>query len=287
MDPHPLANLSKLAACCKPVAKNEEVIKNAIGIHLLNEKHDCNCVSENSMNDNCANDHDWGDNYDVSCDLVNYEPHNELIDDKNCNTIKSGFGRASTLGNNDPATLKNYQSCHFFYKSGFGEVMTLVDVNPTFLEDYKTFMHVDHEEKILYEIYIVEFDYDPTCNYFERGKYGCRNFHVTKLPPVMLRLSMFYSSLLHMLDISYFDNLFAYKMPMHRKYVRLKCACHIFLCSLCASILVFDVSIIEISKPVLMAIKEELVGRQPNSYHLYIFGSLTNYCYYYDFVFMF
>ena len=80
--------------------------------------------------------------------------------------------------------------------------MTLVDVNPTILEDYKTFMHVDREELILYDGYIVEFDYDPTCNYYERGKYGCRNSHVTKLPLVMLRLLMFYSSSLHVLDIS-------------------------------------------------------------------------------------
>ena len=54
--------------------------------------------------------------------------------------------------------------------------MTLVEVNPTILEDYKTFMHVDHEEKILYDSYIFEFNYDPTCNYYERQKYGCRNF---------------------------------------------------------------------------------------------------------------
>src|SRR5215216_3453055 len=56
----------------------------------------------------------------------------------------------------------------------------------------------------------------------------CRNFHVTKLPLVMLILSMFYSSPLHMLDIYYFDNLFSYTIPMHRKYVRLKCVCHMF-----------------------------------------------------------
>ena len=114
----------------------------------------------------------------------------------------------------------------FFGKSGFGEVMTLVDVNPIILEDYKTFMHVDHGEKILYDSYIVEFDYDPTCNYFERRKYGCRNFHVTKFPRVILRLSMFHSSPLHMLVFSCLDNLFAYEMPMHRNYVRLKSVFH-------------------------------------------------------------
>ena len=106
--------------------------------------------------------------------------------------------------------------------------MTLVDVNPTILEDSKTFMHVDHEEKILYDIYIVEFEYYLTCNYYEIGKYGCRNFHVPKLPLFMLRLLLFLSSSLHMLDISCLDNLFAYKIPMRRKHVRLKCVCHLF-----------------------------------------------------------
>ena len=65
--------------------------------------------------------------------------------------------------------MESVQSYEFFDESGFGEVMTLVDVNPTILEDYTTFMHVDYEEKILFDSYIVEFDYDPTCNYYERG----------------------------------------------------------------------------------------------------------------------
>ena len=165
MDPHPHANLFKLAAYCKPIAHNE-VNKNAIGIHLLNEKHDCKCVSTNSMNVNCANDHDWGD--DVSFDLENlFKPHDEYVIDNNvCNTIKSVFGRVSTLGNKDP----------------------------TILENYKFFMQVDHREIIVYDSYIVEFVYDPTCNYYERGKYGYRNLHVTKLPLFMLRLLLFLSS---------------------------------------------------------------------------------------------
>ena len=104
--------------------------------------------------------------------------------------------------------------------------MTLVDVNPTILEDYNFFMHVDHKENIVYDSYITEFEYDPTCNYYERGKYGCRNFHVTKLPLFVLKFLMLHSSYLHMLDIACLDNLFSYKMPMHRKYVRLKCVFH-------------------------------------------------------------
>ena len=106
--------------------------------------------------------------------------------------------------------------------------MTLVDFNFTILEDYKSFMPMDHEDKILYHSYIVEFDYDPTCNYYERRKYGCRNLHVTKLPLVMLRLLLFLSASLHMLVFACLDNLFAYKMPMNRKYVRLRCVRRVF-----------------------------------------------------------
>ena len=112
----------------------------------------------------------------------------------------------------------------FFDKSGFGEVITLVDDNPTILVDVKNFMHV--KESTVYDRYIVEFDYDPTCNYYERGNYGCRNFHDTKLPLFMLRLLLSLSSSFHMLVFACLDNLFAYKMSMHRKYVRLKCVFH-------------------------------------------------------------
>ena len=86
-------------------------------------------------------------------------------------------------------------------------------------------MHVDRVENILCDRCFVEFAYDPTCNYYEAGKYDCRNFHVTKLLLVILRLSMFYFCPLHMLDIYYLDT---YKIPMHRKCVRLKCVCHMF-----------------------------------------------------------
>ena len=180
------------------------------------------------MSTTYCNDHDWGDN--ASYDLENlFKPHAEYVIDNNvCNSIESGFGRASTLGKKNPTYLESIQSHEIFDKSGFGEVMTLVDVNPTLLEDYKTFMHRDHEENILYDRYIVEFDYDPTCNYYERGKHGYKNLHITKLPLFVLELLMFHSLYMHMLDIACLDNLFSYKIPMHRKYVRLKWVCHMF-----------------------------------------------------------
>ena len=80
---------------------------------------------------------------------------------------------------------------------------------PLFSEECQLCMRVDHEEKILCDSYIVEFDYDPTCNYYETGKYGCKKFHVTKLPLVMLGVLLFLSPSLHMLVFACLDNLFA------------------------------------------------------------------------------
>ena len=111
-------------------------------------------------------------------------------------------------------------------------MITLVNFNPTILEECQLCMHVDRVENMLCDRYIVEFSYDPTCNYYERGKYGCINSHVIKLPLVMLRLLLFLSSSLHMLVFACLD-FFDYKMPMHRKYVRLICV-HVFHDSLFA-----------------------------------------------------
>ena len=95
----------------------------------LNEKHDCNDVTINSINVNYVddmqsyklrddhfvmyttyfNDHDWGDN--DSFDLHNlFKSHVEYA----CNNTKSGFGRASTLGKNNPTYLESVQSYDFF-----------------------------------------------------------------------------------------------------------------------------------------------------------------------------
>src|SRR3954470_24828662 len=41
---------------------------------------------------------------------------------------------------------------------------------------------VGHEQYDLSDNYILDVVHDATENYFERGKFGCRNFHVTKTP---------------------------------------------------------------------------------------------------------
>ena len=75
--------------------------------------------------------------------------------------------------------------------------------------------------------FIVEFAYDPTCNYYEGGTYACRNCNNIKFPLYVLKvlkLCLFY---LPMQVDSCSHKLFAHKIPMHRKWVRLKCASHI------------------------------------------------------------
>ena len=106
--------------------------------------------------------------------------------------------------------------------------MTLINDNPTILEECQLRMHVDRVENMLCDSYFVEFAYDPTFNYYEKGNYGCISFHVTKLPLFMMSLLSSHSSSLHMVDLGFLGNLFAYKMPMHTRYVRLKCVCHMF-----------------------------------------------------------
>jgi hypothetical protein len=79
------------------------------------------------------------------------------------------------------------------------------------------------------DIYIVEFVHDATENYYERGKYGCWNSHVTKTPLFILKvpkLLLFYLPIL--VTMCFFD-LFSYKIPMHRKWVRLKCVLYLLL----------------------------------------------------------
>ena len=49
------------------------------------------------------------------------------------------------------------------------------------------FMHETHDKNALCDSYIVEFAHVATESYYERGKYGCRNFHVTKTPLYMLK----------------------------------------------------------------------------------------------------
>src|SRR3954464_13238715 len=88
---------------------------------------------------------------------------------------------------------------------------------------------VGHEQHDLCDSYILDVVHDATENYFERGKFGCRNFHVTKTPLFLLKVLKLLLFHLPMLVTLCFHDLFIYKFPMHRKWVRLKCLSHLFL----------------------------------------------------------
>jgi hypothetical protein len=78
-------------------------------------------------------------------------------------------------------------------------------------------------------IYIIEFVHNATENYYERGKYGCWNSHVTKTPLFILKVPKLLLFYLPILITMCFVDLFSYKIPKYRKWVKLKCVLYLLL----------------------------------------------------------
>ena len=87
-------------------------------------------------------------------------------------------------------------------------------------------MLVDHEKNALGAGYIVEFIHDATENYYERGTCAFTYCNNIKFPLFVLKVLKLHLFCLPMLVDSCSHKLFAHKIPMHRKWVRLKCASH-------------------------------------------------------------
>ena len=87
-------------------------------------------------------------------------------------------------------------------------------------------MLVDHEKNALRDGYIVEFIHDAIENYYEGGTYACRNCNNIKFPLFMLKVLKLCLFCLTMIVDYCSHKLFDHKIPMHRKWVRLKCATH-------------------------------------------------------------
>ena len=85
------------------------------------------------------------------------------------------------------------------------------------------FMHETHDKNALCDSYIVEFIHDATESYYERGKHGYMHLNNIKFPLFMLKFLKFHLFCLPMLATLCFIDLFFYKIPLHRKWVRLKC----------------------------------------------------------------
>ena len=98
--------------------------------------------------------------------------------------------------------------------------------NFAYVESSKFSMLVDHEKNALGAGYIVEFIHDATENYYERGTCALTYCNNTKFPLYVLKFLKLCLVSLPMLVDHCSHKLFSHKIPMHRKWVILKCASH-------------------------------------------------------------
>ena len=100
---------------------------------------------------------------------------------------------------------------------------TINENDYAYVESINSFMHMDHDKNVSCDGYIVDFINDATESYYERGKHGYMHLNNIKFPLYMLKFLKFHLFCLSMLVVSCFNNLFYYKIPLYRKWVRLKC----------------------------------------------------------------
>ena len=133
------------------------------------------------------------------------------------------------LNNND-----NHETCHLDLNFQSHDSY-FVEFAPTIIHEKKFayvesnifYMLIDHEKNALGAGYIVEFIHDATENYYERGSYASTYCNSIKFPLYVLKILKLCLFCLPMLVDYCSHKLFAHKIPMHRKWVRLKCASHI------------------------------------------------------------
>ena len=85
-------------------------------------------------------------------------------------------------------------------------------------------MQAELEKNALCAGYIVEFIHDATENYYERGSHASTYCNNIKFPLYMLRILKLCLFCFPMLVDYCSHKLFAQKIPIHRMWVRLKCA---------------------------------------------------------------
>jgi len=133
------------------------------------------------------------------------------------------------INNND-----NHETCHHDFNfqshdSYFVEFAptTIDEKKFAYVESNKISMLMHHEKNALCDGYIVEFIHDATENYYERGTYAFRYCNNIKFPLYVLKVLKLCLFCLPMPVDSCSHKLFSHKIPMHRKWFRLKCASHI------------------------------------------------------------
>ncbi len=99
----------------------------------------------------------------------------------------------------------------------------------SYVESNNHFMHVADDKSVLCDRYIVNFIHVATESYYERGKHGLMHLNNIKFPLFMLNFLKLQLFCFPMLVALCFHDLFIYKIPMHRKWVRLKCSLNLLL----------------------------------------------------------
>ena len=216
----------------------EEEVNKMVGIKSLNDEHDCNVVSMNSLNIHDANDmqiHKLGetmiDEDDIFCppsfdEQIYYDESMPPIYDDFCDemyAIKNKY-------NHETCHLDfNFQLDYASHDSYFVEFApTTIDENKlAYVESSKISMQVDHEKNAFGAGYMVEFIHDTIENYYERGSYASTYCNNIKFPLYVLKILKLCLFCLPMLVDYSSHKFFDHKIPMHRKWVRLKCASNI------------------------------------------------------------
>ena len=131
-----------------------------------------------------------------------------------------------------PPTIVDKVYCHYDvppiyddYNDGCDSFTSTI-TNATvyaYVESNDTSIHVAHDKNVLCDSYIVNFIYDATESYYERGKYGFMYLNNIKFPLFMLKILELHLFCFPMLAALCLNDLFSYKAPLHRKWVRLKC----------------------------------------------------------------
>ena len=188
----------------------EEEVYKMFGTKSLNDEHDCNVVSMNSLNTHDANDmqsHKLGDAMFDEDDMFSPPSFDEQIcyDESMAPIYDDYCDDTYAIKNKD-----NHETCHHDFNfqwdyashdSYFVEFAPTIihEKNFAYVESSKFSMLVDHEKNALGAHYIVEFIHDATKNYYEIGGYGCTNLYGIKTPLYMLKvlkLLLFYVPIL-------------------------------------------------------------------------------------------
>ena len=148
------------------------------GTKSLNDEHDCNVVSMNSLNTHDANDmqsHKLGDATFDDDDMFSPPSFDEKIyyDESRPPIYDDYYDDTYAIKNKD-----NHETCHLDFNFQLDDASHdsyFVEFAPTIIheknfacvESNKFSMLVDHEKNALGAGYIVEFIHDATENYYE------------------------------------------------------------------------------------------------------------------------